>query len=122
MSVMEQIRELEAQKAKLLEDAKAAAVKKADEAIAELAELGFNYKLVEGGSSTPSTGRRRTGVRQDVLNLVTEKGTITRADVLMLMDAKGDKSAEQSISNALANLKKAGKLVLEDGMYKATGE
>lgn len=44
---------------------------------------------------------------------------IARADILEKMEAKGDKKAEQNISNALALLKKKGQLTAEGGVYKA---
>ena len=75
------------------------------------------------GASAPARGsKRRTGVRQIVLDVVKKhpKG-ISRADILQEMKAKGDKRAEQSISNALSNLKKQNSLKLEDGSYIAAG-
>jgi hypothetical protein len=48
VSVLEQLKKLDEQRAKLLEGAKTEAVKKAEEAVAELNELGFSYRLVEG--------------------------------------------------------------------------
>jgi hypothetical protein len=46
--VMEQIRALKEQEAKLIDGAKAEAIGKAKEAIGELKELGFHYRLAEG--------------------------------------------------------------------------
>jgi hypothetical protein len=131
MSVLDQIRALDEQKAKLLQGAKDEALKTAHDAVATLGELGFNYRLVESGgvtggnSSAPrqrsSTGSRRTGIREDVLRVVSEHGEgVSRSKILELMDAKGEKSAEQSISNALAALKKAGTITLANGVYKAS--
>ena len=41
-----------------------------------------------------------------------------RADVLESMNVKGDKSGEQSVSNALASMKKAGTVTQrDDGSY-----
>lgn len=66
--------------------------------------------------------RRRTGVRQHVLDLVKRHPDgISRAQILDQMRAKGDKRAEQSISNALSNLKKQGALRLEQGTYTPAG-
>lgn len=123
MSVLDQIKQLEEQKAQLLEQAKTEALAQAEAAIKTLNELGFNYRIVEGNASTttaPSSGGRRTGVRADVLRVIEERDGINRGTILELMDAKGDKKAEQSISNALANLKKSGQIDLADGMYRAT--
>ena len=124
MSVLDQLKALDEQREKLINDAKAEALAKAEEAVAALNELGFNYRLVEGTAPIvariPSSGGRRTGIRDDVLRVVKEHDGINRADILEQMDAKGDKKAEQSISNALANLKKAGKITLADGLYRAS--
>jgi hypothetical protein len=127
MSVMDEIRKLDEQKATLLSGAKKEALETIDMAIKVLGELGFQYRLVEGGSShspasTPrkSGSGRRAGIREQVLGVVQENGDgVSRAKVLELMSASGDKSATQSISNALAALKKAGTVTLAGGAYKA---
>lgn len=51
-SVLEQLKALDAQRAELLADAKQEALDKAEEAVADLNSLGFNYRLVEGTSTT----------------------------------------------------------------------
>ena len=56
MSVLEKIKALDEQRAKLLDDAKKEALEKATKAIADLNELGFDYRLVEG--PTTSTARK----------------------------------------------------------------
>ena len=87
------------------------------------AEIGFTYRVVEGGQPTQSppraTGTRRAGVRDQVLSLVTANPGITRSALIAEMNIKGDKSAEQSLSNALAALKKGGQIDNPDGNYKA---
>lgn len=119
MSVLDQIRKLDEQKAQLLETAKKEALKKAEAAIAELNELGFNYRLTGGPATPTSSGKRRTGIRQEVLAVVQQSADgISRADILEKLDAKGDKSAEQSVSNALAALKKQNTITGDDGIYK----
>ena len=47
---------------------------------------------------------------------------LTRGELLPAMNAHGDKAAEQSISNALAALKKAGRLTQGGKTYKAHEE
>jgi len=47
-SVLDQLKALDEQRAKLLEGAKNAAIEKANEAIEELNALGFHYRLAEG--------------------------------------------------------------------------
>lgn len=124
MSVIDQIMELEAQKQKLLDDAKKQLVKQAEKAVADLNNLGFNYRLIEGGTApkqnTTSTRGRRMGVAQQVLDVLKAAPTgLPRAAVLEQMNADDDK-AKQSISNALSNLKKKGLLNLsDDGIYTA---
>ena len=66
-SVIAEIRALEKRKAELLEAAKAEALKQAQDAIANLAEIGFLYRLIEdsGGparpAASPSAPKRRAG-------------------------------------------------------------
>jgi len=65
MSVLEKLRALDEQRAMLLEGAKSEALKKANDAIDELNELGFQYHLGESGESTKSaTGRKVQSKRQ----------------------------------------------------------
>ena len=121
MSVLDEIRQLEAQKATLIEKAKQAILTRAEKAVAELNEIGFTYKLVQTGVTRTTPGTRRTGIRDEVLGVINRHPQgIGRADILTAMDAKGDKSAEQSVSNALSALKKANTVTTtDDGKYKA---
>src|SRR5271168_1406457 len=57
MSVLEELKALDAQRAQLLEGAKKEALNKAEKAVAELNDLGFDYRLVEGGASTARAPR-----------------------------------------------------------------
>jgi hypothetical protein len=50
-TVLEKLQALDAQRAQLMDDAKKEALDNAEKAIAELNELGFNYRLVEGAST-----------------------------------------------------------------------
>ncbi|MEJ6011418.1 hypothetical protein [Novosphingobium aquae] len=124
-SVLEKIRELDAQKAQLLSEAKKEAMAAAHKAIASLAELGFNYSLVQGeGSGSISRaprmpGTRRSGVREEVLAVIEANPSgLGRAAILKEMGAE-DKASQQSISNALAALKKVGTVTADGGLYKA---
>ena len=119
-SVIEQIRKLDEQKAALLSQAKQEAMAKANEGIKALAELGFTYRLVQDGDAPRATGSRRTGVREDVLKVIEGAGSagIGRAAILKEMSAES-KQDQQSISNALAALKKAGTVNGDGGIYKA---
>jgi|GEM_PF-2268445 len=121
MSALQKIKELDAQREKLLTDAKEEALTQATEAVSTLRELGFNYSLVEGkvGGASRSAGGRRTGVKATALKAITNSDNgMTRAQILEAMDAQDDKSAQNSISTALANLKKEGKVTNDDGIYK----
>lgn len=122
MSVLDQIKKLDEQKAALLSQAKQEALEAAHAAIKSLNELGFNYSLVQGeGTATVraprAPGTRRTGIREEVFNLINKSDGMARADVLKALEAQGDRKLEQSISNALAALKKDGKLAAENGVY-----
>lgn len=66
-SVISKIRELEAQKAKLVDEAKAEALATVNGGIADLQELGFEYHLVEGAMrrATPSGERKGTRTVKD---------------------------------------------------------
>jgi hypothetical protein len=75
--------------------------------------------------NAPKRTRGEGGVRQQVLDLIRSKPEgLARADVLGLLNMSGDKSAEQSVSNALANLKKDGKITqpAKRGPYTAVAE
>jgi hypothetical protein len=59
-SVLEKLKALDAQRAQLLEGAKNEALHNAEQAVAELNELGFNYRLVEGASTaSPARASRK---------------------------------------------------------------
>lgn len=120
MSVFDEIKKLDEQKAALLSEAKHEAMQRALQAIRDLKELGFDYSLTEGSDAAALfTNKRRTGIKQEVLTIVSKEGGATRANVIEAMNAKGDKSLTGSISNALANLKKDGTISLADGTYTA---
>jgi hypothetical protein len=57
-TVLEKLKALDAQRAQLLEGAKKEALDNAERAVAELNELGFNYRLVEGATSTARPPRK----------------------------------------------------------------
>ena len=84
------------------------------------AEIDRKLAALDGVTAAPaSTGKRRTGVKDSVLNLITRNGSMNKSQVLEGLGAKGDKSFEGSISNALASMKKAGTLTQDDeGNYK----
>ena len=63
--------------------------------------------------------RRRSSRRNDIVRLIGASGGegIGRAGIIVALDVKGDKSAEQSVSNTLSALKKAGEVRHADGKY-----
>jgi hypothetical protein len=60
-SVLEKLKALDAQRTQLLEGAKKEALDNAEKAVAELNELGFDYRLVEGAS--PARAPRKAGTQ-----------------------------------------------------------
>lgn len=128
MSVLDEIRKLDEQKAKLLQGAKEEALAQAHAAIATLGEIGFSYRLIEGDKPLISrignqdggkTGVRNTGIRNVVLSRikVANKG-LSASEVMLLMNP-GDDAGKTSVRNALAALKRTGQVNLVDGKYTA---
>ena len=58
MTVLEQLKKLDEQRAALLDNAKKEALTKAETAIADLNSLGFTYRLVEGDTAPKKRGAR----------------------------------------------------------------
>jgi len=70
----------------------------------------------------PAKARRATGrrgeKRQAVLNLIQKNPVgLSRGEILVQMGVKGNRSAEQSVSNALSALKKSEKVNSREGKY-----
>lgn len=63
--------------------------------------------------------RRRSSRRNEIVRLIGASGGegIGRAGIIMALKVKGNKSAEQSVSNTLSALKKAGEVRHADGKY-----
>jgi hypothetical protein len=77
------------------------------------------YEVVKAGkaqkgaaaSKEPGQRARRGERQQEVLDLIGQHPDgLTRSEILERLGVKGDKKAEASISNALNNLKKTGRL------------
>jgi hypothetical protein len=60
MSIQDQLKALDEQRAKLLDDAKGKALENANAAVKELNELGLHYSLTEGRTTT---GPRKAGAK-----------------------------------------------------------
>ena len=64
-------------------------------------------------------GGRKGGKRDDIFKLVQESGGATRGELIEKLGIKGDKSGEQSLSNALSALKRDGRVTQSgDGKYQ----
>ena len=63
--------------------------------------------------------RRRSSRRNEIVRIIGASGTdgIGRADIIAALNVKGNKSAEQSVSNTLSALKKSGEVRHGDGKY-----
>src|SRR5271154_7128389 len=67
VSALEKVRQLREQADNLIAEAKAEALGKAEKAVAELIELGFTYRLVEGEEpQRRSSGKAVTRQRRDI--------------------------------------------------------
>lgn len=70
------------------------------------------------GKRTGGQRARRGEKRQAVLDVVKQHPDgLTRGEILKLMGVKGDKSGEQSVSNALSALSKQNQLGRREGKY-----
>ena len=77
------------------------------------------YETAKTGK-TKSTRSPRASRQDGILEILHGRADgLSRGSILERLGLKGNKSGEQSVSNALNNMKKAGKLVLKDGKYVA---
>ena len=65
------------------------------------------------------TPRAATSKRSELLETIKANPGATRADLIEKLGIKGNKSAEQALSNKLSNMKKAGTITATDGKYTA---
>jgi DNA-binding transcriptional ArsR family regulator len=114
-----------------LEKARKKAIANRDNAVQELRSIEHELKAIEayerarGGE--PKRARKRAPgrpraprdeKRKAVLDLVRQHPEgLSRDDIPAAMEVKGNRSAEQSVSNALSALRKAGQLDSRDGKY-----
>ena len=63
--------------------------------------------------------RRRSSRRNEIVRIIGASGSdgIGRAGIILALNVKGNKSAEQSVSNTLSALKKSGEVRHADGKY-----
>lgn len=92
----------------------------------ELAQIENEFKAIaayEGAKTGKTTGTRtrRTGRRAEILDAIKKHPNgIGRGDLIKFFGVTGNKSEQQSISNALTGLQKAGQVTSKDGKYKHT--
>ncbi len=127
MDVLDQLKELESQKAKLVNAAKSDALKRAKSAVAELNSLGFSYRLVDDEAPKKATNKaakasgkkRRTGIRETVYKAIAAAPEgMKRAEIIVALNMT-EANAKTAVSNALANLKKEGRVSAVKGRYSA---
>ena len=78
------------------------------------------YEAAKSGKPRHATTSRspRVSRRDGILAMIKQHANgISRGDLIEAMGLKGNKSSEQSVSNALNNMKKAGAIVSRDGKY-----
>jgi DNA-binding transcriptional ArsR family regulator len=92
---------------------------------AQLAAISAYDAALKGKSVTdkPRAARGRRGEKREAIRdlIAQHPDGLTRRELLTAMQAHGDKAAEQSISNALAALKKTGLIIQEGKAYKVLG-
>jgi hypothetical protein len=113
---------------KAREDAEA----RLEEVQKEIADIDREFEAVEayeriktgkaqksGASKEPGRQRARRGSRQEELLDLIERNPdgLSRREILEQLGLKGDKKGEASVSNALNNMKKAGRLRSEGRGY-----
>lgn len=78
------------------------------------------YQAAKGGHKTALRAKRhRTSRRQQIVDIIASNGGIGRAAIITTLGVKGNKSAEQSVSNALSAMKKSGAVKHTNGLYSA---
>lgn len=73
------------------------------------------YETTLAGN-TAKKGKRTTGITAQIIELLKAK-PLNRAQILDSLNGKGNPTIEQSVSNALTNLKKKNKIIAKDGNY-----
>ena len=88
----------------------------------ELTAIGTYERAKTGKLPRPGRrGGRRGEKRQGILELIKKHASgLSRGEILGLLGVKGDKSGEQSVSNALTALKKSNSVSSRNGKYVAT--
>lgn len=80
--------------------------------------LGGKTRKKAAPKATGTRKPREGGIREAILALIKDK-PLSRGEIIEARGVKGQKGPEQSISNALSNMKKAGTIKTgEDGKYQ----
>jgi DNA-binding transcriptional ArsR family regulator len=94
--------------------------KRIDQIDNEIAAIEAYEAARAGKHVSIETGTRRSSKRQDILDVLAKHPQgLTRSGIIEALDAPDDKKTQQSVSNALSNLKRAGKVRLDGGNYTA---
>ena len=103
---------------------------------ARLAELERHYAAVDAyhqvktgrvvtraAKETGTPRRARQGSRrEEIFNIIGDRGPVSRGDILDYLSLKGDKAGEMSVSNALTALFKGGQVTREAGKYQIVNQ
>jgi hypothetical protein len=76
LSAFEKLKGLDEQRAEALKEAKSEALQKAQAAIGELSQLGFEYKLVENSGPSAATPPRKDRPKPDEPTMQTDAAKI----------------------------------------------
>ena len=83
-------------------------------------EAAKKGKPASAGAEKKRRAPRQSGKRNEILKLVQQyPDGVTAGELKDKLGIRGNKQGEQSVSNALSALKKAGQLTLEGGKYIA---
>jgi len=121
---MSLLKAIEEERNRLTEQLKKLAQEKTD-IDNRILEINQELKAINAYEST-KTGKvkakpartRQTGIKQSILDLLTQAPHgLGRAGIIDGLGFRGDKGKEQTVSNTLANMKKANAITVTDGVY-----
>ena len=108
---------------KVYELERAKLLKERDRIDVEISALDERWKSATGRKSVAGNNgasRKRVSRRAEILQILKAKPDgLGRAAILEALGVLGDKSAENSVSTALVNMKKKGEIDNKDGLYVA---
>ncbi len=89
------------------------------EAERELSAISAYEKAKAPVVKRTHTPRAATSKRSELLDTIKATPRATRSELIEKLGIKGNKKAEQALSNKLSNMKKAGTITATDGKYMA---